>query len=105
MTESEEFVRDHWDRPIRQVYCDTYAIRFPDVEEWTETGYFEDESGAWADAARLTMGRIEDIRQIEREIGFIKAQIACKPHYEDMVGPWSAEDVRRSARNLATWSR
>lgn len=55
-------------------------------------------------AREFTEERLEAIRGVEREIGFIESQIACQPPYRVLVG-WGIEDVRRSARNVATWSR
>jgi len=93
----KEFVQAHWADGLDPNYTDDHQFFYV-----RDIGINFD---SWAAAAEFTRDRLEEIRQVEREIGFIERQLAVQPHYDDMVGPWSAEDVRNSARNVATWSR
>ena len=100
----ERYVRDKWYRPIVDDYCGRISIRFVDCDYWPEEDY-ESADLAWEAAAEFTLERIEEIRQVEIEIGMIERQIACAPEFDEAFKIWSANDIRNSAANIFRWSR
>jgi hypothetical protein len=95
---NEEYVRSKWDS-VQEIDSTTVEIiTFDGARRFYGLRHKWELARAFHDA------RLEEIRQVERELDMISRQLDAQPDAEQVMF-YSAEDVRNSQRNVCSWNR
>ena len=74
MTEDEKFVREHWDRVrLDRDFGFHLWLGSSRGAPYLFSRDQDDVTVAWSEAAEFTRQRLEEIRQVEEEIGFLES--------------------------------